>query len=512
MAAASSPPIVLVGARLVSSRGTTLEPVALRLCDGVFTHLGEAALAAGGERRDVAGAFALPGLIDAHVHLPALGACRRELDLSAMRSEDESAARVAVAVATLRPGEWLRGFGWDHTAWPDARYPSRRSLDKASPAHPVALTRVDGHALWVNGRALAEADLSAASPEVAGGAIRRDGANAPSGVLVDNAMQAVLDRVPRPAAATLRADLVYALRRLRDVGLCGVHEMGTTPELLTALGDLARADELPLRVSCYLYGTAEELDPCLREPRRSTGLVRVVGVKLLLDGALGSHGAALERPYDDRPTERGLLLFEPQELEARVRHVVDQGFGLALHAIGDRACRLALDAIAAVKAVAPTLRHRIEHAQLIAPADVERCRALGVAVSMQPLHAILDAPFVPTRLGVGRAAAAYDWRLFAAAGVTLALGSDAPVAGEDPWRGIEAAVNGRAAHALDLGQAIDGYTGAPARAIGDEHAGALAPGQHADLTLVDRDPWAIPSVELAAVRTVVTAVAGRLDR
>jgi predicted amidohydrolase YtcJ len=518
---------VIYAGGVVRTFGTAL-PLAsgLRVEGGRVTHVfaAGAELPAGlaGRRVDLCGATVLPGLTDAHLHLQSLGAASRRLDLRGARSEAEAAALVRETAALTPAGHWIQGRGWDQNSWPGGEMPGRAALDRAAPDNPVLLTRVDGHALWVNGHALALAGITAATPDPSGGEILRHFVHGePTGVLVDTAADLIEDRLPAPTAAEVRANLMAALDLCRRAGLTAVHDMGTSPEALDALRALESEGRLTLRVFVYLGGPWDRVEAALRGPIEQGELVRVVGAKLFVDGALGSRGAALLVPYSDRPDTSGLVVTPPEELARRVRVVDAAGLQVAIHAIGDRANRTALDAIAALGPVRRARRHRIEHAQVVSPGDVARFAALGVVASMQPTHATSDMGWAPARLGPGRLAGAYAWRTLLRAGATLVLGSDAPVESHDPWRGVYAAVTGQdlsgqppggfqPAERLTVTEALEGFCVSPAAVVGAGPA-AIVPGAPADLTVVDLDPLApgTSPARLARARALRTVVAGR---
>jgi predicted amidohydrolase YtcJ len=431
-------------------------------------------------------------------------------------------ARVAQAAREAPAGSWIRGRSWDHTRWAGARYPSRSTLDAAAGDRPVVLLRVDGHSRWVSSAVLARAGLSRDSGAPAGGALLRDAAGELTGVLVDRAMDPVVAVMPPPSGAELEHDLLAGASSLAAAGLTGVHDMGLTPAMLEALDALVAAGRLPVRVTGYLFGGEAELAPLLARGPRAVGLVRVPGIKLLLDGALGSHGAALCEPYADAPATRGLLLHDPEELARWAEHAGARGFQLALHAIGDRASEVALALVADARARAeahghPRRRHRIEHAQVVPARLLRRYLELEVVASVQPVHAVDDRDFAGVRLGPARLLQAYPLARLLAAGVPVALGSDAPIASHDPWRGLLAAVLRRgvdggvaspAGEGIDVGAALAAYTSGAALAGLDSSLGRLDPGALADFTIVDRDPFAVPASELATLRTLLTVVGG----
>lgn len=472
-----------------------------------------------GERVDLGGATVLPGLTDAHLHLVGIGRMERTLDLVGTTSAQDVITRVRETAASTPPGQWILGRGWDQNDWEDTSWPTHEALSAASPEHPVWLQRVDGHAVWVNARAmeLAEVDGSTEAPD--GGEILRLEGGAPSGVFVDNAVERIRAALPPPTPEELRGDLERAARRCREAGLTGVHDMGVDPEALEVLEAMEREGVLGLRVTAYLSGDRDETYERIQQPPESDGLLAVVGVKLYADGALGSRGAALFEPYSDRADHRGLLVYPPDELARRVRAVHEAGYQVAIHAIGDRGIATALDAIEAAQGADASRRHRIEHAQVIRLDDVDRLVRGGIVASMQPTHATSDMPWAEARVGAERIAGAYAWRRMLEAEVLLAFGSDAPVESHRPALGLYAAVTRQDAEGLPEGgwtpsqrlsteEALAAFTRGAARAIGRDDLGVIRAGALADLTVLDGDPRTMSPAALRELPIRATYVAG----
>jgi len=503
----------------------TLDPAhptagGLRTEGGRITHVFDGAPpdGLGGRIVDLGGAVVLPGLVDAHLHLRGIGAAARQLDLKGTATAGQIAVMVADAAKTAPPATWIRGRGWDQNDWPGQAFPDTSLLDAAAPEHPVWLTRVDGHAVWLNQRALDLAGITPATPAPDGGEILHDADGKPTGVLVDNAIDLASDQLPATSDEDLRADYERGIALAHAAGLVGVHDMGTSPRGLAVLRELEAAGALNLNVAVYLANGAAGIDEAIAAGPDTEGLLQVRGVKLFADGALGSRGAALLSPYRDRPETSGLLVAEPDDLLARARGIQAAGLGIAIHAIGDRGNRVALDLIEQTQGTARP-GHRIEHAQVVDLGDIPRFAALGVTASMQPTHATSDMPWAPARLGPDRLGGAYAWRRMIEAGVLLAFGSDAPVEGHDPWLGIYAAVTRADAagrpeggwlpdQKLTVEEALAGFTVGAWAAIGVTDAGRIAPGQGAHLTVVDQDPRAVEPVELLSIRTLRTIIAG----
>ncbi|MDH5824046.1 amidohydrolase [Luteimonas sp. RD2P54] len=478
---------------------------------------------------DLGDAVVVPGLIDAHAHLMNLGRALLSADLAGARSKDEVIERLRAYAADLPEGAWLRGRGWDQNLWPDKAFPTAADLDQAFPDRPVWLDRVDGHAGWANGAALRAAaaregarDLRGDWQPDGGRIVRTDGE--PTGVFVDAAMALVEAAVPADGGASAEEALQRALAAAVRNGLTGVHDMGVSREELALFRRFADAGRLPLRISAYADGDGPALDDLCTDGlyRHPQGRLRMEGVKLYMDGALGSRGAALLEDYSDEPGNDGLLLTEPAALAAVVNKARDCGVQVATHAIGDRGNRIVLDTYAAALGgrAGGDHRWRVEHAQVVAAGDIPRFAELGLIASMQPTHATSDMPWAEDRVGPDRLAGAYAWRRFLDAGVPLALGSDFPVESVDPRLGLYAAVtrqdrDGRppggwlADQKLEAGEALHGFTAAAAHAgRAEQEVGRLAPGMRADFVVLAADPLALAPAALDEVRILSTWVDG----
>ena len=515
--------IIYHGARIHTLDPDRPAATGLRIEDGRVTDLFDGAPPAGitGRRIDLGGAIVLPGLVDAHIHLQGLGQIDRELDLRATASKEAIQEQVRSAASSTRPGQWIRGRGWDQNDWRETAFPSRTDLDSVTADHPVWLTRIDGHGVWLNSNALALAGIDGTTADPPGGQILRDADGLPTGVLIDNAIDLARRALPPPSAAEIRADLLAGMERCNGVGLTAIHDMGTSPAALQALRGLEDEGLLSLRVYAYLGGDRRELAPLLEAGPDRDGLVQVVGVKLFSDGALGSRGAALLEPYSDDPDNLGLLLSDAGELEMRAREIHRAGLQVAIHAIGDRGNRLSLDAIEAAQGDTRDRHHRIEHAQILDAEDVARFARGGIVASMQPTHATSDMPWAGARLGDARIRYAYAWRSLLDSGATVAFGSDAPIEGESPWLGLYAAVTRQDAagqppggflpdERVSLDQAVEAFSRTPARVVAAAtELGQLTAGYQADFIVVDRDPWTIPTHELLDVEVLRTVVGGR---
>jgi predicted amidohydrolase YtcJ len=457
---------------------------------------------------DLAGKSVLIGLADAHCHLYGLGVDMENVSVRQLASEAEVVRVVAEAARTRPASEWLIGRGWDQNRWPGQQFPTKASLDAAVGDRPVLLRRIDGHAIWVNSRALAEANITKATPDPAGGKIVRDTRGEPTGVLIDNAVELVDSKVPPPSAEVRERRILAAAKVATELGFTAVHEMGIDDATDAVYRRLAEQKRLPLRVYAYLAGDPVHAE-ALRErrPAPAVGRYRMHGVKFFADGALGSRGARLYEQYDDDKGNLGLWVTEPQQLAAAVDAAVAGGWQTAIHAIGDAGIGAVLDAYLAAEAKHPGAhRLRVEHVQVIAPKDVPRMVRARAIASMQPTHATSDMPWAESRVGKGRIAGAYAWRTMLEHAIPLAFGSDFPVEEVDPLLGLHAAVvraDWYPAQKLTLDEAVAAFTTGAAYAVGEE---ALA-GRRADLTIFDGK---LEPASLKQRRVVLTMVGGEI--
>lgn len=484
----------------------------------------EPKLVAGDFRLDAKGRTLIPGLIDAHGHIMSLGLQLRSLDLSPTTSLADAQTKIAAYAAKDTSAGWIRGGGWNQVNWALGRMPTAAELDAAYGARPVWLGRVDGHAGWANTAALKAAGITKATKDPAGGRILRDAAGNPTGVLIDAAMDLVEKVAPPPSAGEREKALEAALEHLAALGLTGVHDMGTSADdwaLFRTFGDEGR---LTLRITAYAAGmpAMEAISPLRPTPWLYNGRLKLQGIKLMADGALGSRGAFLLQPYADEPGTRGLQMLDDAKIKNLFSRANYLGYQVAVHAIGDAANRQALDAFTEIRpAYGDKFRNRIEHAQVIDPADIPRMADLKIIASMQPTHATSDKAMAADRLGEARLEGAYAWATLRKAGVKLAFGSDFPVEPANPFYGLHAAVTRqdrqnqppggwRPQEALTLQQALAGFTTDAAWAGGmDGKVGSLQEGAYADFLLLDRDPFTIAPAELPQVMVEESWLDGR---
>ena len=404
---------------------------------------------------DAQGKPVYPGLIDSHGHVAGLGSSLVELNLVGTTAVQQIVEMVGQKASALSPGEWIRGRGWDQNNWPgktkEKPFPVAAMLDKASPDNPVVLFRVDGHAAWINSRALALIaegnDSNGPFPDVEGGRIVRDAHGKPTGVFVDNAVGVVMKKVPAYTRTEIRRSISMALQECLSFGLTSVHDMGIDEEDYSVYQELLQDNELPIRVYAAIGGDGDLWQQFLASGPfidRTRHLLTVRAIKMYIDGALGSRGAALIEPYSDDPGNRGLTVNSLEAIRLVTSEALAHGFQVCTHAIGDRGNSIVLSAYEQALLQNPSTafnaRLRIEHAQVLDPADIPRFKKLGVLPSMQPTHCTSDMYWAQARLGPVRIRGAYAWRSLLNDGNIIPGGSDFPVESPNPLLGFYAAI------------------------------------------------------------------------
>jgi len=475
-------------------------------------------------RADMKGRVLLPGMIDAHGHVMELGFRAIELDLSDTKSLAEAQAKIAAYARDNPDRAWIIGGGWNQEVWGLGRFPTAADLDAAVADRPVWLARADGHASWGNSAALKAAGVTAKSVAPAGGRIEKGPGGQPAGVFVDAAQSLVAKVVPQPLGKDRNAAFLKAQSILLSYGVTATADMGTTiDDWLTyrRIGDL---NGLRVRIMSYGMGvdTAVQIGGTGPTPWLYGDRLKLVGVKLYADGALGSSGAWLKAPYADAPGQSGAGFMSDTVMRNLMSRAAMDGYQVAVHAIGDRANAEALDAIDEMaQTYKGDRRWRIEHAQIVDPVDLPRFGRNGIIASMQPTHQTSDRTMAEARLGPQRLAGAYAWATMLRNGAKLAFGSDFPVEKPDPWAGWAAAFTRQDAAGQPFGgwrpeeavtreQAWWAFTGGAAYAgFAEDRIGRLAPGLDADFILVDRDPLLASPSDLRATKVEETWVGGR---
>jgi predicted amidohydrolase YtcJ len=474
---------------------------------------------------DGLGETLLPGLIDAHGHVIDLGFEGVRITLSGTKSLKEAQDKIQVYAKAHSDQAWLLGGGWNQVRWKIGRFPRADELDAIVSDRPVVLGRIDGHAEWLNTKALKAAGITKDTPDPVGGRIERDADGNPSGVLVDKAMDLVDGFIPPPTDAERLAAVRAALNHMNSVGLTGVGDAGDTASGIALYRDLADKGLLTVRIYAMIADTGEDFAALSKAgPLLGYGQDRLTvrSVKLFADGALGSRGAALLAPYSDRPNQRGLLFMTDAEMQGKIETALRAGYQVNVHAIGDAANRQVLDGFeGAYKTVGGRqLRNRIEHAQVVALSDIPRFKQLDLIASMQPTHATSDMNMAEDRVGKERIKGAYAWRTFLEQGTRIAAGSDFPVESDNPFFGLHAALT-RTDHAnqpkggwhseqaMTLLEVFRAFTLDAAYAEHQEKAiGSLEPGKWADFILIDRDLFKCPRAEIWKIKVEQTWVAG----
>jgi predicted amidohydrolase YtcJ len=478
------------------------------------------------EHIDAQGKTLLPGLIDAHGHVFELGEIASGVELYSPTSLNGAVRAVAEFARSHPKNAWIVGFGWNQENWKLGRFPTAAELDAVVGDRPVLLHRVDGHAIWVNTKALEMAGVNKDTRDPSGGKIERDASGKPTGVLVDAAMELVNRVVPLPTPAEARATLDVALQSLAKVGLTSVHDAGIKVVQDDIYRDYADHGKLTTRVYAMIGDTASDFDELSKDgPLKSyaNDVYALASVKLYSDGALGSRGAALLAPYSDMPSTKGLLFYPDAEMRAKMDKAMKAGYQVNIHAIGDAGNHQILDAYAQLipKYKNVELRHRIEHAQVVTPEDIPRFKQLGILPSMQPTHATSDQNMAEQRVGRERIKGAYAWRTFLDQGSKIACGSDFPIESPNPFEGLHAAVTRQnnagvpaggwyKNQAMTLTEAFRCFTLDAAYAARQEDViGSLETGKWADFILVDRDIFKIPAEQLGKTQVLQTWMGGK---
>lgn len=482
---------------------------------------------------DLKGKTVLPGMTDAHQHLPGVGLREMTLNLEGVTSLEDFLAKVKTRVEQARPGEWVTGRGWIETFWKPPVFPTRSDLDKVAPNNPVVLTRADGHASVVNSAALRIAAVDKNTPSPFGGEISKDKLTGePNGMLLDAGQGLVRRHIPATTPADAERAIELGVKRNIELGWTQIQDAGGGYQEIELYKKLYGEGKIKLRIYKAVHGPGPNAARLLAEgPTIGSFDNRFTlrTIKVVADGALGSRGAALLAPYSDAPETSGFLTVKQEELAPMLQSALKQGVQVETHAIGDRANRFTLDEYEkAYKAVPPVQRKiaeprwRIEHAQIVDASDIARFAQLGVIPSMQPSHAIGDLHFAPSRVGIKRLSGGYVWQTFIKSGLAVAGGSDAPVERGEPMIEFYAAVarkdqkgfSGDGWHpeeAVTREQALKMFTIWPAFAAFEEKLrGSIEVGKLADFTILSADIMKIPEPEILKTRCVMTVINGEI--
>ena len=535
---------ILTGVNLESAHPERVSMIAIR--NGMIVGTGSDADAAqwhgpATKMVDLGGAFVMPGFNDAHAHLGDAGRIKLSVDVTGTKSLTEMQERVKAAAQAAAPGAWLTGGGWDHTLWESKTLPTKADLDAVTGGHPAFLVRVDGHIAIANTAALNAAGITKTTPDPQGGKIDRDANGEATGIIRETA-QALVDKViPPPTPELRRRGIELALADAVEHGVTSVQDNSEWEDFLV-YEQLEKEGKLPARISEWLpFNASVDL---LKQHRTyhaaNDPMLHTTMLKGFMDGSLGSRTAALNAPYSDDPGNSGIPRYQQADLNKMAIERAQAGFQMGFHAIGDRAVSMALDAFAAAQANGPmnanmqtmrtpngrriihaTLtgtRNRIEHSQVVDPADFARYKQLSVIASMQPNHLLTDMNWAEQRLGPERSKGAYAWKSFLDAGVMLAFGTDYPVEPITPFRGVYCAVT-RMNEAgtttffpeekLNIWQTIYAYTQGSAYAeFAETKKGKLAKGYFADFVVLDRDITAVAPPEILKTEVLRTVVNG----
>jgi predicted amidohydrolase YtcJ len=536
-AGSSPPPLVLYNTTIYTANDAQPRAEAVVAENGLVTFVGTTSEALkrappNAKRIDLEGKTVFPGLTDAHAHLAGIGFRELEFNLQDTPSLAELKRRLRERSTQTKAGDWLAGRGWLESRWTPATFPTRQDLDSVVADRAVVLTRADGHALVANSLALKRAGIDRNTPDPAGGAILKGSDGDPTGMLIDEAMELVRKHLPpRSEADELKALEVGAARSVR-LGWTQLHNAGNTWSEVDLMCRLYAQGRIKLRIYDAIGGPGDDADRLIKEGasiNRCGDRLTVRTIKLYIDGALGSRGAALLEPYSDSPGSTGLLVNTPEALYPVLTAALKRGIQVETHAIGDRGNRIMLDLYEKAFLAVPEAergvakpRWRIEHAQILNTADIPRFARDGIIASMQPSHAIGDLYFAPKRLGAERLAGAYAWHTLLDSGAVVAAGSDAPVEKGDPRIEFYAAIARRSLDGfadkdwhleqrVSREQALKMLTTAPAYAAFQERErGSIEVGKQADFSVFSLNLMTIPEEQILKSNVAVAVIGGEV--
>jgi predicted amidohydrolase YtcJ len=477
------------------------------------------------EKIDGQGKTLLPGMTDAHGHVSSLGFSLLRIDLRGLKSAQKTAQVVAQYAAQKPALSWIQGRGWNQVLWVDKQFPSAAILDAQIDDRPVWLERIDGHAGWANSATMKLAGITKNTLSPAGGEIVHDAVGEPTGVLIDNAMALVMDIIPQPNDDEIALALDTVSKHLLSLGITSTHDAGVSSAEHALYRKTADNGEMQVRIYGMISSTNADLDQTFSQGHSidEQDFYTIRTVKIYTDGALGSRGAAMLEPYTDRPDHSGLLLTSAKQLRSLFSRAIKADFQVAIHAIGDRGNRIALDEVEHAYATVGGrhLRHRIEHSQVVALDDISRFKSLDVIPSMQPTHATSDMNMAEDRIGAERLQGAYAWRSFLIQGSRVVSGSDYPIERADPFAGIHAAVTRQnsanqpedgwiSEQSMSLQEVLRSFTiDAAWAAHQEERLGGLTEGKWADFILLDQDIFQIEPERLWETKVLETWLGGK---
>lgn len=474
-----------------------------------------------GKRIDLKGGWVYPGFIDSHMHLTGLGWSLESVDLVGTTSKLDALKKIKEGIKNTPKGTWVLGRGWDQNDWSKSEYPKATDLDLISMDHPMIFRRIDGHAAWANTLAMKLANISENTVDVNGGIIIRDDIGYPTGIFIDNALDLIESQIPEKTEQDIYRQIIKAQTMLNKFGITSIHDAGTSKKEIKILKKMIKNEELSIRVYTMLNNNPKDYDSFLESgPEIENPFIKVQSIKIYLDGALGSRGAALLEPYSDSPSENGLLIIKPSEHKSLVKKFSKSGFQVNTHGIGDRAIRIILDNY---EEVANTkIRNRIEHSQIVHPDDVPRFKELNVIPAMQSTHCTSDMPWVEERIGLERMHEAYPWKSFIKLNIPVPGGSDAPIESPNPIEGIYASVTRKDKNGLPkkgwyseqkmtLKEAIKSYTEWGAYASYEEKIkGKIKENFYADFTVLDQELKSTNLEMILDARVLFTILNGKI--
>jgi predicted amidohydrolase YtcJ len=489
--------------------------------EGIITELlpnrGNLVISFEGKRQNFGNSFAFLGFTDSHLHLLYGGEFLSMTDLSKAKSEKECIELIKKQTFR-RGGKWIFGRGWNQENWTNKSFPTKDTLDLAFPNEPVCLIRQDGHCLWVNSKALEHCGITKDTPQPQGGEIVKDESGQPTGVLIDEAIELVRNHLPKYSSEQLMNFIEESIKYLAQFGITTVHDMDVEPENLSTYYDYYDNNN-PIKLNLRIFLSGRKFEKIEKNPSlQSQNYLKVVGLKYYMDGALGSYGALLSEPYADNPSTSGLQLLSVDEFMFAFKFAAEKGFGLAIHSIGDKATSLILDSLKnfiRTSQVGPKFV-RIEHCQVVNPSDIPKFNELGVVASVQPIHFVSDYVMAMKRLG-DRTRYGYPWKSFVDNKVLIISGSDFPIENPNPLAGIQTLVSRNkidgdrlfGEEEISLDEALRSYTFYPGLAI-NEAPNNIEIGMPANLTILDQDPYSLPSDEIHSIKVIATIVQGQI--